>query len=119
MNSSFKLQIDGIEIENKRMSDEFEALINKLKSDLQSVESRFEIKIKESVAQVEKEKKEEFDIALNSAKVECNKLIEAAKAERDEYVALYTKECKLRKALHNKVMEFQGNIRVFCRVRPG
>jgi kinesin family protein C2/C3 len=44
--------------------------------------------------------------------------IDAALAERDEALALYTKEMKLRKSIHNKLLEIQGNIRVICRVRP-
>ena len=43
---------------------------------------------------------------------------DAMRIERDEYLQLYTKESKLRKAVHNKLLEIQGNIRVICRVRP-
>ena len=35
-----------------------------------------------------------------------------------EYYQLYSRESKARKAIHNKLMELQGNIRVMCRVRP-
>jgi kinesin family protein C2/C3 len=31
---------------------------------------------------------------------------------------LYANESRLRRKLHNQVMELQGNIRVFCRARP-
>lgn len=30
----------------------------------------------------------------------------------------YVKEMKLRKKLHNELVELKGNIRVYCRVRP-
>ena len=33
--------------------------------------------------------------------------------------AKYTKEYNERRRLHNEVMELKGNIRVFCRIRPG
>lgn len=35
-----------------------------------------------------------------------------------EYKVLYAEEVRRRKAAHNRVMELQGNIRVFNRVRP-
>lgn len=31
---------------------------------------------------------------------------------------LYAQELQTRRKLHNRLMELQGNIRVFCRVRP-
>ncbi len=45
-------------------------------------------------------------------------LIDAAVNTKEEYLQLYIKESKLRKALHNKIIDMQGNIRVICRVRP-
>lgn len=44
--------------------------------------------------------------------------IESAKKARDEANALYAKENRGRKAIHNKLLELQGNIRVLARVRP-
>jgi hypothetical protein len=38
-------------------------------------------------------------------------LIAKANVEKDEYLALYTKENKHRKSIHNKLLELQGNIR--------
>ena len=35
-----------------------------------------------------------------------------------EVMDLYRAECKTRKKIHNKLIELQGNIRVFLRVRP-
>ena len=68
----------------------------------------------------------EFDARMNSAMekkdAECIKEIsEAVKEsviEKDKYILRYTKESKLRRAVHNKLLELQGNIRVLCRVRP-
>lgn len=45
-------------------------------------------------------------------------LVDKAYAERDEHLANYSKERLLRKKIHNKLLEIQGNIRVICRVRP-
>jgi kinesin family protein C2/C3 len=36
----------------------------------------------------------------------------------EEYKMLYMKENRLRKNIHNKLLELQGNIRVMCRARP-
>ncbi len=33
-------------------------------------------------------------------------------------IILFAQESKLRKSIHNKLLEIQGNIRVICRVRP-
>jgi hypothetical protein len=38
--------------------------------------------------------------------------------EKTRMAELYTQEMLTRRKLHNKLMELQGNIRVFCRVRP-
>ncbi|OQS01301.1 kinesin-like protein [Achlya hypogyna] len=44
--------------------------------------------------------------------------VAAAEAEKEQLAALYAQEMKIRRQLHNKMMELGGNIRVFCRVRP-
>jgi len=60
----------------------------------------------------------EKQLALDSLRSEFQSTIDIAKAEREEYYHLYCKENKTRKAIHNKLMDIQGNIRVICRVRP-
>jgi len=45
--------------------------------------------------------------------------VERAHAERDEYKAMYSKEQARRKAVHNRLLELQGNIRVMCRCAAG
>ncbi len=45
-------------------------------------------------------------------------LVTEANQARDEHLANYTKERVLRKRIHNKLLEIQGNIRVICRIRP-
>eukprot|EP00606_Chrysophyceae_sp_TOSAG23-5_P001523 GSChrysophyteH2.ASY1.ANO1.404.1 assembled CDS len=69
---------------------------------------------------------DEFDVRMNSAMekkdAQCTKEISQAVkesvTEKDKYILRYTKESKLRRAVHNKLLELQGNIRVLCRVRP-
>jgi hypothetical protein len=56
--------------------------------------------------------------ALENLQSEFRNLIDEANLEREEYYQLYCKENKARKAIHNKLMDIQGNIRVICRVRP-
>ena len=46
------------------------------------------------------------------------KKIQQAEQDRESFKTLYHQESKSRKALHNRLVELQGNIRVFCRVRP-
>ena len=77
------------------------------KQDLANVEVRWIQKQKDAVAVAEKQVRLEMQAA-----------VDAAKHETAEYLELYTKENKARKAIHNKLLEIQGNIRVFCRVRP-
>jgi hypothetical protein len=53
--------------------------------------------------------------AVSEVRANLGKEIEKA---TEKWQQLFLKEEKARKALHNKVMELQGNIRVYCRVRP-
>lgn len=55
---------------------------------------------------------------VEAARKELEAKVEAAKNARDEANALYAKENRGRKAIHNKLLELQGNIRVLARVRP-
>ena len=86
--------------------------------DLKNVEERYEVKMKDSLVALENKLNAEKTAALAMLRQELQALINAANAERDEYLVLYTKENKMRKAVHNKLLELQGNIRVICRVRP-
>lgn len=45
-------------------------------------------------------------------------LIRQAQADKARVAELYSQELLTRRKLHNRLMELQGNIRVFCRVRP-
>lgn len=100
---------------------EVEAMREKMQVEVTTAESERD-QAKEDLANVEVRfiKKQEEAIALRDKQVraEMQGSIDAAKKESAEYLELYTKENKTRKAIHNKLLELQGNIRVICRVRP-
>jgi kinesin family protein C2/C3 len=80
---------------------------------------RFDEILKKALAELTVQKDKEQEAAIDAVKAECDAIVANFKAERDEFQALYSKENKLRKQIHNKLLEIQGNIRVVCRVRPG
>jgi len=45
-------------------------------------------------------------------------LVGGAIREREELRAMYRTECKKRKKLYNQLQDMQGNLRVYCRMRP-
>lgn len=45
-------------------------------------------------------------------------LVGGAVREREELRAMYRAECKKRKKLYNALQDLQGNLRVYCRIRP-
>ena len=85
---------------------------------LGSVEERFEARTREELAAQRAALEQEHSGMLQTARAAAQALVDAAAAEKQEYLALYSRESRLRKALHNKLVELQGNIRVICRVRP-
>ncbi|XP_061085066.1 kinesin-like protein KIFC3 [Conger conger] len=54
---------------------------------------------------------------LQEARLQMRELEEEARREARELRGLYRKEAVERKALYNRLLELQGNIRVFCRCR--
>ncbi|KAL0592615.1 hypothetical protein ABG067_000179 [Albugo candida] len=59
-----------------------------------------------------------YDSGFEEAKRTSSALVEEFKIEKQRAADLYTQELRNRRKLHNRLMELQGNIRVFCRVRP-
>ena len=57
-------------------------------------------------------------VAVAEANAVAAKKIECALADVETFKALYHQESTSRKRIHNRMVELQGNIRVFCRVRP-
>ncbi len=114
LDSSLKTQVEKgkAEVEAMRLTKEsilFEAekARDTAKRDLANVEERFLRREMEALTLKESEVRSEMQVLVN-----------AANKEATDYMQLYTKENKLRKTIHNKLLELQGNIRVFCRVRP-
>ena len=56
--------------------------------------------------------------ALVAVEAKARAEVAAAEARETEANALYLEEYKKRKVVHNKLIELQGNIRVFARARP-
>jgi kinesin family protein C2/C3 len=55
---------------------------------------------------------------VEDAKAEAQAQMESMKKKVEEMQAVLKAEITQRRKLHNKVMEFEGNIRVYCRLRP-
>lgn len=59
--------------------------------------------------------------SLSRVALSCSQSAEVVRqvqAEKARVAELYAHELQTRRQLHNRLMELQGNIRVFCRVRP-
>ncbi|KAL4144780.1 hypothetical protein PRNP1_013906 [Phytophthora ramorum] len=92
------------------LSKEREDELAGLKLALQSAETKLS-----SVAQtIQKERMEAFAEAQHASA----EIVRQANEEKSRMAELYTQEMLARRKLHNRLMELQGNIRVFCRVRP-
>ncbi|KAG7385652.1 hypothetical protein PHYPSEUDO_001214 [Phytophthora pseudosyringae] len=91
---------------SKERDDELAAL----KLALESADTKLS-----SVAQtIQKERMEAFAEAQQASA----EIVRQATEEKARVAELYTQEMMARRKLHNRLMELQGNIRVFCRVRP-
>ena len=92
--------------------------IGKLTEELTTIEAtcneRHRIAMDEAAAAALKEKEVAVEVMRQSQLDQ----IASANSERDECKELYMKEAARRKAVHNKLIELQGNIRVIARVRP-
>eukprot|EP01038_Epipyxis_sp_PR26KG_P008183 gene8183-11070_t len=105
---------DDILENNKK---EYENKINIINEELKKIQaelSQLKVELDQLIAKKDLEKSD----AIVEVKSESQVIIDKANAERDEHLANYTRERKLRKKIHNKLLEIQGNIRVICRVRP-
>ncbi|EGZ15589.1 hypothetical protein PHYSODRAFT_508410 [Phytophthora sojae] len=92
------------------LSKEREDELASLKLALESAETKLS-----SVAQtIQRERMEAFAEAQQASA----EIARQANEEKARVADLYTQEMLARRKLHNRLMELQGNIRVFCRVRP-
>lgn len=99
MNKKSQSIQDEADMQAKKVSD----LESELRKEEEALSTRLEDSIKKTRAAVEKE---------------CLERVKTAVQDVEKYKALFSAEMVKRKELHNKIMEIQGNIRVFCRVRP-
>lgn len=73
-----------------------------------------EVRMKEHDQLVEEARKQGYQ----QAERDCARKIKDCMAENVRLTEQYVQELAARRKLHNRLMEIQGNIRVFCRVRP-
>jgi len=57
-------------------------------------------------------------VIAQQAVAACMRQVRQMQAERDNAIARCREESSERRRLHHLLMEFRGNVRVFCRVRP-
>ncbi|TMW64335.1 hypothetical protein Poli38472_012957 [Pythium oligandrum] len=121
------VQLADAEDKERTLKREIRALERELKS-LQTVSKereeefiatkrvveRLEAKVQEQDAIVEAARRTAFEEAERMAAEQ----VRQAQAEKAKVAELYAHELQTRRKLHNRLMELQGNIRVFCRVRP-
>eukprot|EP00752_Nemacystus_decipiens_P004692 g4280.t1 len=104
----------AVEDVEKRLSKDVEEARAKAEEVKAELAKQSEAALKEQQERLQAEAQEKVE----AAKKELESQIDAAKIARDEANALYAKENRGRKAIHNKLLELQGNIRVLARVRP-
>merc|ERR1711991_1150612 len=102
-----KAEIEAIRLSQESLVCEAEKARDLAMMDLANAEERWLQREKDALILKENQVRNEMQI-----------LIDVANNEATEYMHLYAKENKLRKTIHNKLLDLQGNIRVFCRVRP-
>eukprot|EP00607_Mallomonas_marina_P009445 CAMPEP_0182420570 /NCGR_PEP_ID=MMETSP1167-20130531/5475_1 /TAXON_ID=2988 /ORGANISM="Mallomonas Sp, Strain CCMP3275" /LENGTH=648 /DNA_ID=CAMNT_0024596713 /DNA_START=41 /DNA_END=1987 /DNA_ORIENTATION=- len=118
-------QREVLDAERRQARTEFEAamkvaeLKNKeLEERTRELENNFNERVSKDVATAEARIVAENQKAMQQLQRETRSIVQRAEQERDDYQAMFVKENKHRKVLHNKILDLQGNIRVFCRVRP-
>jgi len=97
---------------------ELEGCIQRLERELTSIEAHHRALTEAALTSLREQKDQECIKALEALRHELQSFVDSAHAERDTHMENYTRERKLRKKLHNKLLDLQGNIRVVCRVRP-
>merc|ERR1711871_1190161 len=60
----------------------------------------------------------DMNAGVVAAVARLSKDVMSARGEAEEHLLRYKREAATRKALHNRLIEMAGNIRVFVRVRP-
>ena len=92
--------------------------VGKLNEELSSIQERCDERQRKALAEAEEMAEKDKEDAVEAMRQSQLDQIAAANSERAECKELYMKEAARRKAVHNKLIELQGNIRVIARVRP-
>jgi len=102
----------------KAVKEENLAKLTELLSQMEEQEMNFQSELDEAIVATRNEMEDARTAAVEEANAVASKKIEQAEQDRESFKTLYHQESQSRKALHNRLVELQGNIRVFCRVRP-
>jgi len=107
------------------LAKERQTLETAAKEELEALRVTWEAKLKSSqeVAEAAKqearqEMEQARELALETLRKETEEKVAVAQEETENFKALFYAEAAARKSIHNRLIELQGNIRVFCRVRP-
>jgi len=116
--SEYEKKLDWLTEKTKELVQQHQEEQQKLKDELSKIEGvcaeRQRLALEEAAATAKREK----DEAVEAMRLSLLDQVASANSERDECKDLYMKEAARRKAVHNKLIELQGNIRVIARVRP-
>ena len=113
-----KKKISWFEEKMKELVQNHEKELQGKAKELEEIEGKCMERQKIALEEAASTAKKEKDEAVDSMKQSLMAIVESANSERDECKELYMKEASRRKAVHNKLIEIQGNIRVIARVRP-
>lgn len=117
-NEEHKLQIQQLQEQHTAAMHTLQESMDTVQNEMRLLTAEQDKRIAAAVEEALCKRDEEHAQAMEDLRNEMQGLVDAAQADREKFLALYTKENKARKAIHNKLLEIQGNIRVMCRVRP-
>lgn len=97
---------------------ESESKLETLHEKIEALNFEFKGKLEEELKQQEEELGVKHGKELVEVEAKAQVAVDLAETERAEAYEQYLAENKKRKSIHNKLIEIQGNIRVFARCRP-
>jgi len=116
---------NAIEAERDRLKMETDAIIQtehvkiaSLEEELQNIYDQLRLRLEKEIEALELRLREENEPKKRAMIAELQSSIDRAETEKQTYHQMYIKENKARKIIYSKYLELQGNVRVFCRVRP-
>ena len=88
------------------------------KKDLSDAKEEVERNRKLLLESAQEAQNEMKDNLLKEYESKYDEMIKEMQRNKSELKELLQNEIKVRRKLHKKVMEYEGNIRVYCRIRP-